>query len=174
MITKQAYLNLAAVDEDFAAEMEKVAINWGGLGTRMRSGLDWLKGKFSRGAPPTPPPPPPPPVNNWGSALKGLGRDAVNYVDQNLQRGVGRAGTFLSNSVTGGQARAGFRQMMGGLNQGGALNQAQFNAGLRNLAAGVGKTGLLYGGAGYGGYRLMRGGNSEPEVARMYHQAMPY
>ena len=168
MITKQAYLNLAAVDDNFAAEMEKVAL-LGGLGTRLRSGWNWLRGKVS-----PPPPSPPPPVNNWGSALKGLGRDAVNYVDQNLQRGVGRVGTFLSNSVTGGQARAGFRQMMGGLNQCGALNQAQFKAVLLNLAAGVGKTGLLYGGAGYGGYRLMRGGNSEPEVARMYHQAMQY
>lgn len=184
MITKQAYINLAAVDDDFAAELEKVAINWGGIGTRMRSGLDWLKNKFS--PKPAPQPYVEPTHPNMGptldprsmrrrAAFRNASRDFGNYIDQGVRRGVGHAGTFLSNSVTAGQARSGLNQIKQGLGVPGRtpMNQQLINQGLVNMAAGVGKTGLLYGGAGYGGYRLMRG-NSEPEIARMYHQAMPY
>lgn len=185
MITKQAYLNLAAVDDDFAAELEKVAFNWAGLGTRMRSGLDWIKNKIGGGKP-APNPYVEPPHPNMGpqldprrmrrqEAFRNVRRDLGNYIDQRIRNGAGRVGTFLSNSVTGGQARSGFNQIKRGLGVPSKtpMNQQAINQGLANLAAGAAKTGLLYGGAGYGGYRLLRG-NPESDVASMYHQAMPY
>lgn len=183
MITKQAYLNLAAVDDDFAAEMEKVALSFGGLGQRLRSGVSYLKNKFG-GGPAKPYTEPAHP--NMGprldprsmrreTAIRNARGDLGNYIDQKVRNGVGHVGTFLENSVTAGQARAGWNQVKQGLGVPGKtpMNQRLFNRGLVNMAAGAGKTGLLYGGAGYGGYRLLRG-DPEPEVASMYHQAMPY
>lgn len=184
MITKQAYLNLAAVDEDFAAELEKTALSIPGL----NKGINWLKNKFARRSAPPPNPQPSPPnmgpqidpsrraIRGIGGALRDKGRELLNAADQGVRRGVGHAGTFLTNSVTGGQARTGWGQIQKGLGGAGGrgFDQALINQGAANLAAGAAKTGLLYGGTGYGAYRMLRGDSSEPEVARMYHAAMPY
>lgn len=185
MITKQAYLNLAAVDDGIAAELEKVAFGLGGFGQRVRSGLDWLKGKM--GPKPAPSPYVEPPHPNMGPMLdpnrmrrrvaaRNAVRDFGNAVDGGIRKGVGHVGTFLSNAVTGGQARAGLNQVRRGIGAPGKtpLNQKMVNEGLVNMAAGAGKTGLLYGGLGYGGYRMLRNDGSDAPVARMYHQAMPY
>ena len=178
MITKQAFLNLAAVDEDYAAELEKVAINWSGLGQRFRSGMDYLKNKFG----PAPAPgPTPPPRNNFNPELRRrlrarrtAIRDFGNYMDGQAQGVFTGDGKFLGDSVTAGQARAGWRQMQGALRAPGKVDQGAYNQGLINLAKGVGKTGLLFGGLGYGGYRMLRNDNSDAPIAKMYHQAMPY
>lgn len=189
-------MNLAAVDEDFAAELEKVA----GPTQWARRGWNWMRNRL--GARPTPGPgptmgPPRPTPGNQNMAdrramahagawdalksniqgkLSGLG----GAIDTKVQNAFGGVGNFLRNSITGGQFRQGLNTYKKGLGQVGGpgaapLNQSQVNAGLSQMAAGAAKTGLLYGGLGYGGYRALRSDpNSQPEVARMYHQAMPY
>lgn len=185
MITKQAFLSLAAVDDDCAAELEKVAINWGGMRQRLRSGWNSFKNKFGPGPTPAQPYVEPPhpgmrPLDSGGmrreKAFQEARKSFGQFVDNKIRSGVGHAGTFLSNAVTGGQFRQGLNQMRQGLGVPGKspLNQNLFNEGLVNIAKGAGKTGLLYGGLGYGGYRMLRNGSADAPIAQMYHQAMPY
>ena len=178
MITKQAYLNLAAVDNRFAAELEKR----GAWGDTIRTGLGKVKGWFNGAAPAAPAAPAtPPPKSPFNPELRrklrarrAAQKDALSYVDQKVQNAPAAAGQFLGDAVTFGQARSGYGQMQRALKAPGGVKQNEYNQGLLNLAKGVGKSALLYGGLGYGGYRMLRDDAPQAPIASMYSQAMPY
>ena len=143
MLEKQALLEAAALLEKNAA---------------------WYNtaGKWLRGLAPSP---------NVQEALKGTGRSLYNSAAEIMQqlpdraaphvsRGLSRLGRFVRNGATAGDLRRGVRQMR--MATEGPVRQGLFNAGLRNVAKGVGKTGLVYGGALYGGTRLA--GDSQPQA----------
>ena len=99
-----------------------------------------------------------------GGAMKSLGGAVSNTIKSapdrisNFMNTTGKqyaknVGNFVGTGLSGRQAMTGIRQI-GSAMRNGNLRQGRFNAGLKNLAIGAGKTGLTYGGAIYGGSKL--------------------
>jgi hypothetical protein len=91
-------------------------------------------------------------LKGLGNASKNIGKSSLEYVGNGVSDVVG-------NGIFGRQAMTGVRQIASSL-KGGGLRQGRFNAGLKNLGAGVGKTGLTWGVPIYAGSQML--GSSEP------------
>ena len=93
----------------------------------------------------------------WGGLWQGA--KAIGSGIKGMMPSWGQVGQGLKNAFTGEQMGQGFKDLRGGIqriNSGiKTTGQNMVNTGTHNMLAGAAKTGLAYGGAAYGGYKML-------------------
>lgn len=106
-----------------------------------------------------------------------LGNRALDYGKGLADRAYRGTGRFLNRHLGANQAYHGYRQIQKGWNGNGPANVNMISSGIKNLAVGGAKTGLLYGGGLYGASRLM-GGSANQQNSNQppagYQMGYPY
>ncbi len=144
-------LKAAALANKASQSLEKTALNMSGIWGNIKKAITPSK-RFQDTA---------------AGVADNFANRAITYGKDLAGRAYEGAGRFLNRHLGANQARYGYRQIRKGWGVDGPANTNLIASGIKNLAVGGAKTGLVYGGGLYGASKILGGDPNQTAVNQL-------